>query len=175
MLDKTLKIIYYAVFAVIVLAAALLIVSSFPLKGNIKLLVVESGSMQPTIKTGSVIIVKPVSHYTIGDIISFGPVTKVSPAITHRIVEMRLQTGQPVYQTRGDANNAPDIHEVPERDVLGKVVFKVPYVGYFINLLKQPFGFMLIIVLPAVILVYEELKKIIAELRKSKATKIDES
>jgi signal peptidase len=175
MASKILQAIYYFIITVIVLLAVLLMVSTFPLKGSFKLLVVESGSMEPAIKTGSVIIIKPSASYKIGDIISFGPVSKVSPATTHRIVEMRAQTGQPVYVTKGDANSGADIHQVPAKDVLGKVLFHIPYIGYVINWTKQPFGFMLLIIFPAVILIYGELKKIVAEVKKLKVVKTTES
>jgi signal peptidase len=166
---KFLKGIYYVFLTVLVLIAVLLIVSVFSFPGNIKIMAVLSGSMEPKIHTGSIVIVKPAASYKVGDIITFGP--KGETPTTHRIAEMRLQTGQPVYKTKGDANNTEDSKEVVGQDIIGKVYLSVPYAGYAINAVKKPAGFMVVIIVPAVIIIYEELKKVwreAANLRKKK-------
>jgi len=66
------KTIYYIFIAFISIIALLLIISIFPVTGNIKFMIVQSGSMQPAIKMGSVVMVKPVADYKIGDVITFG-------------------------------------------------------------------------------------------------------
>ena len=160
-MKKILKGIYYAFLTVLVLIALLLIVSVFSFPGNIKVLAVLSGSMEPNIHTGSVVVVKPAGSYKIGDVITFGPAGQTPT--THRIVEMRAQTGEAVYVTKGDANNANDTKEVTGKEIIGKVRASVPYAGYAINEVKKPIGFMLVIIVPAVIIIYEEIKKIIRE------------
>ena len=128
----------------------------------------SSGSMEPAIKTGSVAAVKPSDNYKIGDIITFGEMSKTKTPTTHRIYDMRVQEGKPVYITKGDANNAPDAREIQKRDIIGKVLFDVPYVGYAVDAAKKPFGFMLIIIVPAAIIIYDEIRKIIKEIKKRK-------
>ena len=147
--------------------AVLLIVSSFPITGNIKFLTVLSGSMTPAIKMGSVVLVKPASDYKIGDVITFGEISKIKTPTTHRIYEMKVQGSQPVYITKGDANNAPDIREITNKDILGKVLFSVPYLGYAVDAAKKPFGFALIIIVPAALIIFGEIKKIIKEIKKN--------
>ena len=173
-----LKILYYVFLGFIVLVAILLIVSVFPINlsfggqaGNIKFMIVQSGSMEPNIKLGSIVLVKPVDDYKIGDVITFGPYSKTKAPTTHRIYDIKVEGGAPVYITKGDANNAPDQREIAKRDVLGKVLFSVPYVGFAVDFAKKPMGFVLIIGIPAVIIISDEVKKIIREVKKTKETK----
>jgi len=111
-ITKSFKAIYYIFIAFIVVVTLSLIVSIFPLTGNIKFMVVQSGSMEPAIHTGSVVMIKPASDYKIGDVITFGEVSKTKAPITHRIYDIKVVDGNPVYITKGDANNAPDAREV---------------------------------------------------------------
>ncbi len=169
MLRRVLRIIYYVVIAFIAAVALLLIVSILPITGNIKVMTVISGSMEPKIHTGSVVIVKPAADYKIGEVITFGPYTKTKAPTTHRIYEIKIIEGQPIYITKGDANNAPDEREIQKKDIVGKVLFSVPYVGYAVDFAKKPVGFALIIIIPAAIIIIDEGKKIIMEVKKKKA------
>jgi len=169
---KILKTIYYILIGFIVLIAVLLIVSVFPIAGNYKIMIVQSGSMEPAIKMGSIVVVKPAVDYKIGDVITFGPYSKTKAPTTHRIYDMKVTGGVPSYITKGDANDTPDNREVTERDVLGKVLFSIPYIGYAVDAAKKPFGFMLIIIVPAVIIIYDEARKIFEEIRKKRQQKI---
>ena len=168
---KPLKIIYYAFIAFIVSIALLLIVSVFPITGNYKLFIVQSGSMEPAIKTGSIVMVKPEKDYKIGDVITFGPYTKAKAPTSHRIYDIKVIEGKPYYITKGDANNAPDQREVPKREVIGKVLFSIPYLGYAVDFAKKPIGFALIIILPATIIILDEIKKVFEEVKKMRLKK----
>ena len=168
---KIFKIIYYIFLAFIGVIALLLIVSVFPITGNYKLMIVQSGSMAPAIKMGSVVVVKPADDYKIGDVITFGPHSRTKAPTSHRIYDIKVVDGQSVYITKGDANNAPDAREIQKRDVLGKVLFSVPYIGFAVDFAKKPIGFVLIIGIPAVIIISDEVKKIIREVKKTKETK----
>jgi len=160
------KIIYYIFIASLTVIALLLIVSVFPITGNYKFFIVQSGSMEPAIKMGSVVMVKPEKDYKIGDVITFGPYSKKRAPTTHRIYDIKVQGGKPIYITKGDANNAPDQKEVRERDIVGKVLFSVPYLGYAVDFAKKPVGFMLIVIVPAIIIIYDEIKNIWQEIKK---------
>ena len=153
--------------------ALLLVFSIFPITGNYKVLIVQSGSMAPAIKTGSVVIVKPVSDYKIGDVITFGQATKTKAPTSHRIYDIKVVDGQPVYITKGDANNAPDAKEISKSEIIGKVLFDVPYAGYAVDAAKKPLGFALIIVVPAAIIIFDEGKKIIGEIKKMRKNKAE--
>jgi signal peptidase len=163
-MKKVFKIIYYLIFAAIAVIALFLIFSAVPVKGGYKTLIVLSGSMEPKIHTGSVVAVKLTKNYAVGDVITFGENTKTKTPTTHRIVESKETNGIKSYITKGDANNAPDQKPVSEKEILGKVLFSVPYVGYAVAAAQKPIGFMLIIVIPAVIIIYDEIQKIKKEI-----------
>jgi len=165
---KILNIIYYIFIVFVAAIALLLIVSVFPITGNIKLMIVQSGSMTPAIKMGSIVMVKPADEYKIGDVISFGPYSKTKAPTTHRIYDIKVENGKISYITKGDANDNPDQKEVLENEIIGKVLFSVPYIGYAVDFAKKPLGFALIIIVPAIIIIFDEMKNIFKEVKKIK-------
>ena len=161
-------------FVVFIFAIVLLIVVSIlPIPGNYKLLIVQSGSMEPAIKTGSVVIVKPVENYKANDVITFEDGGK-DKTTTHRIVDVEVISGQTQYITKGDANNAEDSNKVPKDKVVGKVLTSIPYAGYILAMAKKPIGFVLLVVVPCVMIIFEEVGKIWKELKKGKRKKEEE-
>jgi len=161
---KLFKVLYYIFIGVIALIAILLIISTFEIPGNFKVMTVLSGSMEPAIKMGSIVVIKPADDYKIGDIITFGPITKTKPPTTHRIVDMRVIEGIPSYITQGDTNNAPDPKEVSKGEIIGKVLFSVPYAGYAVDAARKPIGFALLIIIPALLIIFDEARKIYKEI-----------
>ncbi len=133
---------------------------------QIKPLVVLSGSMEPAIKTGSVVFIQKSQDYNQGDIIAFSQGGK--NLVTHRLVSVHLQ-GVPkeaVFQTKGDANEESDRTQVQKDQIAGKVILYIPGIGFGVDLVKHPKGFILLVIIPATIIIYEELKTIRAELSK---------
>ncbi len=161
---------YYVFFGALAAIAILVLVSAFPIAGNIQIKVVQSGSMEPAIKTGSVVLIKPSSSYKIGDIITFEGNFKDARGqkvpTTHRIVDMKVERGNPVYVTKGDVNEERDTTEISHQKVIGKVLVSVPYLGYAVEAAKRPYGFLAIIVIPALIIVYDEGAKIWKEVKR---------
>src|SRR3989338_5110687 len=100
-MSKIFKLFYYLIIVLISVIALALIISILPIPGNIKILSVLSGSMEQTIQTGSIVIIKPVVQYRIGDIITSSQSQKTQTPTTHRIYDIRIQTGQPIYITKG--------------------------------------------------------------------------
>jgi signal peptidase I, archaeal type len=172
---KVLNLIYYVLLAFVVMVAILLIFSAFPIAGNYKIFVVQSGSMAPAIKMGSLVIVKPANDYKIGDVITFGPYSRTKAPTTHRIYDIKVVNGEPRYITKGDANNAPDTREIAKRDILGKVLFSIPYLGFAVAFAKKPLGFVLIVIVPAVIIIVDEIKNIYKEIKKKKEPAVKEN
>lgn len=163
-MDTIFKILAYLFYTAIAVIALFLLASVIPVAG-IKTFIVQSGSMEPAIRTGSVVVVKSADTYAVGDVITFGPRSKTKSPTTHRIVEVK-EDGN--FVTRGDANNAEDLRTVSRYEVIGRVLFSIPYIGYAVAAAQKPWGFGLIIVLPAVIIIYEEVQKIWRELAKKK-------
>jgi signal peptidase len=131
----------------------------FPIAGNMKLLTVLSGSMEPQIHTGSLIFIRPAGEYNVGDIVTKTTEEK-DVTVTHRIIEKEMIDGKVMFTTKGDANNVADNEKVPQEKIVGKVFLNTPYLGYAVNFAKTKQGLILIIIIPAVIIIFEELVKI---------------
>lgn len=166
MIKRFFKLVYFLFFVSLAAIALLLVLSVFPIKESFQTFVVQSGSMEPKIKTGSVAVVKPADNYQVNDIITFGPVSKKETPTTHRIVEINEENGKKEFITKGDTNNAPDQRVVAADEIIGKVLFSVPYAGYAVSAAQKPIGFVLIIVIPAVIIIYDEMNKIKKEIKR---------
>lgn len=164
---KALNYIFYGFFITMMLAiAGLLVASMLPIPGNIELKIVKSGSMEPTIPTGSLVIVKPMQNYGVGDVITFGADTKTEIPTTHRIIGYESDAeGRSVYRTQGDANEDPDANPVAKGEVIGKVVLHLPYVGFVLDFARQPLGFALLIGVPAALVIVEEVLTITKEVK----------
>jgi len=158
----------------LVALALLLVAARLPIPGNYKVFTVISGSMEPALKIGSMIVSAPAKDYQIGDIVTFGEISDTKVPATHRIHDIKIVDGALVYITKGDANKTPDGREVPQSEVFGKVLFSVPYLGYVLGFLRQPAGFILVIALPAALIIFGEGKKIFMELRRERKKTISE-
>lgn len=91
---------------------------------------VQTPSMEPKYSVGSVIYVKNVApdDLQIGDVITFR--TQGGNVVTHRIVEVFGSGSGRSFRTQGDANNVADGGSVSAENVIGKVVFSIPGLGY---------------------------------------------
>jgi len=91
---------------------------------------VLSGSMEPKLSMGGLVVIKPVnaSQVGIGDVISF-KIPDIDTPICHRVIEIQEADGNLLFRTKGDANEESDTTLVPSEDVTGKEVFFLPYVG----------------------------------------------
>lgn len=98
---------------------------------------VVSGSMEPEIPVGSLILVAPVQPESVveGDIIAFESADSV---VTHRVVENKKLEGELI--TKGDANEKEDIRPVPYAGVIGLVERHVPYMGGYMEIYTTNIG-----------------------------------
>jgi len=161
---KPLKTVSYILVGILVVFLLLLIFPVFP--GNYKILIIYSGSMEPAIKMGSLVLVKSADEYKIGEVITFKNPANPKKLTTHRIIDFKVTNNQLTYITKGDANRAPDEREIFQPEIIGKVLFSIPYLGYALNFIKQPLVLALIIIIPATIIIYDEMKKIQREVQK---------
>lgn len=162
---------YYLILAGVVIIGLLLAFSLVPVPGNIEIKVVKSGSMEPAIRTGSIVLIKPSEIYEVGDVITFGPDTASEIPTTHRVIAAEGEGASRTYATQGDANNAPDPVVIRPRDITGKVLLTVPYAGYVLDFAKQPLGFALLVGVPAAAIVIEEVGNIVREIMKIRRRK----
>lgn len=117
-----------------------------PILFKYKPLVVLTGSMEPTFKVGSIIYYKQVPQNEIkkGDIITF---KYDDTFISHRVNNIEGQ----LYETKGDANNTPDLKKITYSDIVGKDAnFCIPYLGYYVKFINDH---MYLLIIVAVILV----------------------
>jgi len=119
--------------------------------------VVLSGSMEPAVQTGSVVIVRPIGPEEIrtGDIIMYSSPDRTS-LITHRVVKIEYTPGLR-FVTKGDANNNSDINPIQPDQILGIVTFTIPFLGYLTQFIRTPLGFILFFLTPAAILIGSEM------------------
>lgn len=103
---------------------------------------VLSGSMEPTFHVGSLIYVEKIAPESIkvGDPITF-VLNKDLVVATHRVVEIDPQAQE--FHTKGDANDAVDGGPVNFKNLIGKPVFTIPYMGYAADFLASRKGMIL--------------------------------
>jgi signal peptidase I len=165
------NIIYYLFVTAIVVIALLLLTTLVPIPGNFKAKVVKSGSMEPYIKTGGIVFIRPASDYVVGDVITFGKDTKTQIPTTHRVVSIEGTGPLRTFTTKGDANDAEDPQPTRFSDISGKVVFTLPYLGYVLDFARKPLGFALLVGVPALIIIFDEIAKIVNEIKRMRRKK----
>ena len=122
---------------IIITVIALLLPTTLSRFMGIEVYNVVSGSMEPSIPTGSMVFVRPVDWEALepGDVIAFDSEGTVT---THRVVEIRFVEGE--FITKGDANPTEDITAVPFDSLIGRVERHIPYLGEITAILASPLG-----------------------------------
>lgn len=95
-----------------------------------------SGSMTPTYPVGTLVVSRPVDpdQIGVGTVVTYQLESGEPTVITHRVVQQAINDqGEPLFQTRGDANDAPDQKWVRPVQVRGELWYAVPYLGYVNN------------------------------------------
>lgn len=138
-----------------------------PQLGN-RTLIVRSGSMEPAISVGDLIVVRSSDGpFEIGDVIAYRNPGKRTMVVTHRIVEVLQGEKGREYITKGDANDVADNYVVSEELVLGDQWLAVPIVGRIFAFARTKLGFLSLIVVPSAIVVLSEVCVIWRELRRN--------
>lgn len=112
-------------------------------------LAVLSGSMEPEISAGDLVVIRRQTAYQPGDIITFD---EGGVFTTHRIMEIRDDG----FCTKGDANNTPDSRPVPFERVVGRVILVIPGAGKVLLFLRSPAGMLGILLSGAAVLFLTE-------------------
>jgi len=130
-----------------------------------QLYIVLSGSMSPAFETGSVVLVRPLAPSAVqpGDIITYRDPDpeKADTIVTHRVMAV-LPTEPLSFTTRGDANNANDLIPIPASNLLGRVNYSVPLLGYLLSFVRTGAGILLMVIVPALLIVVSELRRFIS-------------
>lgn len=121
--------------------------------------IVRSGSMEPSIKKGSIVYLDNVEFEEIekDDIIGYQSGVNL---VVHRVISIDISNQQ--LQTKGDANSDLDDYSVHSTLVVGKMLFSLPLFGYLIYFFKTIPGFIVLVFLILVIVItsyYENVRK----------------
>jgi signal peptidase len=151
-------------------------------------LIVLTGSMEPAIESGDLIIVQQVdsSQVSVGDIIAFfDPESTDSSVVTHRVTEVLSEGGTLSFRTKGDLNNVEDTLSVPSSNLVGVYRTKLHGVGNIAMFMQTTTGLVVCVIVPLVLLVavdiirhrqferqnQQDTAKLLAELEQLKAEK----
>ena len=146
----------------ILLINVTLIIKSFankdevPKIGGYCPLIVLTGSMEPEISSGDLIIVKQIDSSEVkeNDIIAFfDPDGNGQSILTHRVVNVTEEDGKTAFITKGDANNSEDRQPVPSDQLVGGYVLRIPGMGNIAMFMQTTAGLIVCVVLPLIILV----------------------
>jgi len=170
-LNKILTVVVIALAALCVFLAVKIITGQDTSIFGYQVYHILTGSMEPTIPTGSTVITKQVDPYSLneGDVITF---VSRDAAIygntnTHRIIGIDDSSGERRFITKGDANGTVDSVEVPASDIKGKVVFHANFRAFsaFLDFMKTGYGFITVICLPFIFILWQISSKLKREIK----------
>ena len=138
------------------------------------IVIVISGSMEPTISEGDLLFVRGVNPEDIkngtaeeknGDVIVFDArglwVGAPEEPIVHRVVDKYLVGDTWYFWTKGDANSIPDKAPVPESNIIGVVIGGIPYIGW-VKIILTRYGLLVpLIVIVSALLVISIIRDVI--------------
>ena len=135
---------------------------------------IVSPSMTPFIKTYDMIVnskVESPEDLQVGDIITFTSSASISDGltVTHRIKKVYIIDGTYYYVTKGDNNVVEDSSPVPFENVIGKVFLKFPQFGRVQAFVATKFGWVLVVIVPALIVIIKDILKLIKITKARKA------
>ena len=125
------------------IAIVLLLFSALSFSGVVKARIVLTGSMSPSISTGDIIVTTPISRKEpkVGDVVAYQAKRfngENVAVFSHRIISGDIQSG---FVVKGDANKSPDSQKPAGPDILGVVIFVIPFLG---NILTPKALFLLV-------------------------------
>ena len=176
-MSKTLKCIWNWLSGIVVTLVVLLAIALVGVRlVGLQPFVVLSGSMEPNYPVGSLIYVQSVDYkqLQVDDPITY--MISQNTVVTHRIIEVLVDEEDPNtirYFTQGDANDVPDGTSVHYKNIIGKPVFTIPYLGYLSNYIQNPPGTYVAIAVGALLILLVFLPDVFADEERSKKTKND--
>ncbi len=121
---------------------------------------------------GDILLVRkvPISSLDVGDVIVFD--TTIPDPVVHRIVAKWQNNSIFYFKTNGDNNNGlVDSWVVEGEDVIGKVVIRIPHIGWFLLVLQTDLGKVLVILAAILILFGEYILPILGMTKKKEKEK----
>ncbi len=143
-------------------ALGLLLAALVPFAVGHKTFTVMSGSMEPAIRTGDLVIderIRPLEA-RVGDIVTFDEPGASRRLVTHRVRSVRADGAHVRLATKGDANNTVERWSAPAGGQIGRVVYRLPTLGYALAYFRTPYARIALLVLPALALAVYELVRL---------------
>ncbi len=133
---------------------AVLLAAALPLAFGGRSMTVLSGSMTPTIRTGDVIVVRPISpaEAKVGDIVTFKDPSGGERLLVHRARAVEPRGDLIAFTTQGDANSTQEHWQVPADGTIGTVVYRVPKLGFAVTWINSGVGRTGLMIVPALLL-----------------------
>ena len=138
------------------LVALVVLVAAFMLAGpsfGYETHPVLSGSMEPTLGVGGVIVtaLTSVDQVKVGDIVTL---SAGSSLVTHRVIHLARDGREVIVTTQGDANNTPDpVVAHLSGGTVPKTILYLPYVGFAASALRTSVAFLGLVLIPGLALV----------------------
>jgi len=147
-----------AAYGVAFFAVGVLLVATLPAFAGFHTVVVYGGSMGDALPAGSVAVTKPVdaSQLAIGDVIAIGGQEGGLP-ILHRIAGIEESSAGRILTTRGDENQVDDRMPITVSGQGDRLVYHIPWIGYFLAFSRSPLGLALLVGVPASVWIVREL------------------
>ena len=128
--------------------------------------VIVSGSMEPLIKIKDAVLIKRVdsdNELKQGDVVTYRATdpTYYGILITHRIVDIKEENGKKIYVTKGDHNETVDRSPIDFNQITGKVVMRIPKIGYIKYFLVSSYGWIIAIVIPSLLVIIMDIYKLV--------------
>jgi signal peptidase len=152
----------FAGSAVVGLVVGLVLAVGVPYFFHGRVFTVMSGSMEPTIHVGDVVVDQRISplEARIGDIVTFNDPTGTGRAFTHRVRRIRISRGVASFVTKGDANNDVERWSVPTGGSIGRVRYRLDHLGYLFFYIHTIWGRIVLVLLPLTALTAGLLRRI---------------
>jgi signal peptidase I len=151
-----------ACWAAIGFVLVVLLAAAAPLAIGDRSFVVKSGSMSPAIETGDVVVVDPISAASVevGEIVTFESPDGGDRLMSHRVRAVEETEEGLRFTTQGDANTADEHWTIAQEGTVGRVLYRVPKLGFAVNVIQSTPGKIGLIALPALLLCISLLSRI---------------
>lgn len=149
-------------WAAMAVAALLVAAIALPLAFGARPHTVLTGSMEPAIAPGDVVVDERVApaEARVGDVVTFRDPEDQSRLITHRVRSIRRAGSHLWFVTQGDANNTTERWRIAADGELGRVAYTVPWVGHVAVVTHTPLGLAVLLIVPLLLLALDELARI---------------
>jgi len=170
------NILSWTAFAILIVIAAFLLYLTiaskiYASKGEkfepkFSLYTIISPSMEPNLRVYDIIVDQRIdspNDIKIGALSTFISTSSISSnkTVTHRVIDIVIdEQGNYQYKTKGDNNLSPDSAFAEYNNIIGKVLFKIPQLGRVQFFLANQGGWLVAVVIPAVIIIVKDIMKI---------------